>query len=163
MVKLIGAVMTGFACGYFGFRLRMTLKTRMVSLANIVTSLETLESEINFSVNKLKKALVRADTNGLFALAAEKTDALGAEKAWSEAVREMSGKLCLTGADCDALNLLGRSLGKTDRGDQIKNIRYVKSLADAQRRAAETEYAKYGKLYSSGGVLVGAFIVIALM
>ena len=75
----------------------------------------------------------------------------------------MSGKLCLTSADCDALNLLGKSLGKTDRSDQIKNIRYVKSLADAQRRTAETEYAKYGKLYSSGGVLVGAFIVIALM
>ena len=163
MVKLIGAIMTGFACGYFGFRLRMNLKTRLTSLTNIVTSLEALESEISFSVNKLKKALTRADTNGLFALAAEKTEEMGAEKAWKEAVREISGKLCLCGADCDALTLLAPSLGKTDCGDQIKNIRYVKSLVTAQRSQAETEYTKYGKLYSSGGVLVGAFIVIALI
>ena len=163
MVKLIGAVMTGFACGYFGFRLRMNLKTRLVSLTNILTSLEALESEISFSVNKLKKALKRADTNGLFALAAEKTEKMGAEKAWKEAVREMAGKLCLCGADCDALNLLAASLGKTDCGDQIKNIRYVKSLVTAQRSQAETEYTKYGKLYSSGGLLVGAFVVIVLI
>ena len=163
MVKLLGAIMTGFACGYFGFRLRMNLKTRLISLTNIVTSLEALESEINFSVNKLKKALTRADTNGLFTLAAEKTEERGAEKAWKEAVREMSQKLCLCGADCDALTLLAGSLGKTDCGDQIKNIRYVKSLISAQRSQAETEYTKYGKLYSSGGVLIGAFIVIALI
>ena len=81
MVKVIGAVMTGFACGYFGFRLSMALKTRVKSLADIRTSLEMLESEINFSVNKLKKAFMRVDRNGLFTAAAEAMEEKGAKTA----------------------------------------------------------------------------------
>ena len=63
MVKLIGAVMTAFACGYFGFHISTNLKTRMTSLLDIGSSLEMLESEINFSINRLKKAFERIDKN----------------------------------------------------------------------------------------------------
>ena len=44
MVKLLGAVMTGLSCGYFGFRLSASLKKRIKSLGDIVSSLELLES-----------------------------------------------------------------------------------------------------------------------
>ena len=57
MVKILGAVMTGFACGYLGFKISFAMKIRAESLNNIITTLEMLESEINFSMNKLKKHL----------------------------------------------------------------------------------------------------------
>lgn len=163
MVKLIGAVMTGFACGYFGFRLRMALKTRLRSLADICASLETLEGEICFSVNRLKKAFIRADTNGLFASAAEDIEEMGAQKAWNGAVRKMKNKLCLTDADTEILLMLGKNIGKTDSDDQIKSIRYIKTLLAAQEKQAGEEYQSRAKLYSSGGVLVGALVVIILI
>ena len=40
MVKILGAVMTGFACGYLGFKISFTMKIRAESLNNIITSLE---------------------------------------------------------------------------------------------------------------------------
>lgn len=163
MVKLIGAVMTGAACGYFGFRMRMTLKMRQKSLADICASLEALEGEIGFSVNRLKKAFERVDRSGLFTLAAENIERDGAKKAWCDAVHTMQTKLCLTDADCDALLMLGSNIGKTDSDEQIKSIRYVKSLVAAQEKQASEEYNRYARLYSGGGVLVGALIIIILI
>lgn len=141
----------------------MSLKTRAVSLADIRASLELLESEISFSVNKLKKAFIRADRNGLFALAAENIEALGAKQAWNKALKEMRGKLCLSGADVDALMLLGQNIGRTDKDDQLKNIRYVKTMTAQQESEARAEYERLGKLYMSGGVLMGLLVVTVLI
>ena len=44
MVKILGAIMTGFACGYLGFKISFAMKIRAESLNNIITSLEMLES-----------------------------------------------------------------------------------------------------------------------
>ncbi len=163
MVKVIGAVMTGFACGYFGFRLSMALRTRAKSLADIRTSLEMLESEINFSVNKLKKAFIRADRNGLFAAAAEGMEDKGIKIAWRDAVYASKSKLCLSDADNDILLMLGKNIGKTDTDDQLKNIRYIKTMIGEQEKQAQGEYSRFGRLYSSGGVLVGLMLVIILI
>lgn len=163
MLKMMGAVMTGASCAYFGLRMRLNLKTRQKSLADILTSLEALEGEIGFSENRLKKAFERVDRNGLFTLAAENIEQCGAKKAWCDAVNAMKNKLCLTDADCDALLTLGNNIGKTAGEEQIKSIRYVKSLITAQLAQASDNYSRHARLYSSGGVLVGALVVIVLM
>lgn len=163
MVKLVGAVLTAFACGCLGFCMSAMLKTRMTSLFDIVTSLEMLESEINFSINRLKKAFERADKNGLFKSAAEKIDENGIKKAWESAVEEHCGRLCITDEDKDILLMLGKNLGKTDTDDQIKNIKYIKTMIASQAKLAEEEYNRLGKLYRNGGVLVGAMAVIILI
>lgn len=163
MVKILGAVMTGFACGYFGFRMSMTLKTRLANLSDITASLEMLESEISFSVNKLKKAFLRVDRNGIFTLAAQMMDEKGIKTAWTEALNILKGKLCLTDADTDILLMLGNSIGKTDSEDQIKNIKYIKSLIKEQEKQAGEEYSRFGKVYRNGGVLAGLMLIILLI
>ena len=163
MIKVIGAAMTGFACAYFGIRLSTSLKKRAESLGDIRASLELLESEINFSVNKLKKAFIRIDRNGLFTLAAENLDGNGAKKAWTDALDTMQSKLCLSGADVDVLKMFGQNIGKTDTDDQLKNIRYIKTLIAEQEKQARAEYGRFGRLYRSGGVLAGLLVVIVLI
>ena len=37
MVKILGAIMTGFACGYLGFKISFAMKIRAESLNNIIT------------------------------------------------------------------------------------------------------------------------------
>ena len=81
MVKILGAIMTGFACGYLGLKISYAMKIRAESLNNIITSLEMLESEINFSMNKLKQAFMRVDKWGLFKFAAENMDEKGVKTA----------------------------------------------------------------------------------
>lgn len=163
MVKILGAVMIGAACGYFGFKMSFSLKTRAKSLGEIGASLEMLESEINFGANKLKKAFKRADRNGLFTLAAENMERKGVSAAWEEAVRAVKQRLCLTDADADILLMLGESIGKSDTEDQIKNIGYIKALINRQERDARAGYEKSGKMYGGGGILVGLMIIILLI
>ena len=151
MVKILGAIMTGFACGYLGFKISYAMKIRAESLNNIITSLEMLESEINFSMNKLKQAFMRVDKCGLFKFAAE------------NAVNECSTKLSLKDADKDILMTLGKNIGRTDTDDQIKNIKYIKSMIAEQEKQAQSEYRRFGKMYRNGGVLVGLLIVIMLI
>ena len=135
MVKILGAIMTGFACGYLGFKISFAMKIRAESLNNIITSLEMLESEINFSMNKLKQAFMRVDKCGLFKCAAENMDEKGVKTAWTNAVND----------------------------DQIKNIKYIKSMIAEQEKQAQSEYRRFGKMYRNGGVLVGLLIVIMLI
>ena len=163
MVKLLGAVMTGGACAYLGIRIRMTLRTREKTLAALITSLEMLESEISFSVNRLKKALKSSDRTGIFTLAADKIGEMTAGEALAFAVESGKTRLCLTGADCEAILTLAPTLGKTDCAEQIKSIRYVKSLISQLHKTAQSDSARLGKLYALGGVLVGLFIVIVLI
>ena len=146
MVKILGAVMTGFACGYLGFKISYAMKIRAESLNNIITSLEMLESEINFSMNKLKQAFMRVDKCGLFKFAAENMDEKGVKTAWTNAVNECSTKLSLKDADKDILMTLGKNIGRTDTDDQIKNIKYIKSMIAEQEKQAQSEYRRDEKI-----------------
>ena len=163
MVKILGAIMTGFACGYLGLKISYAMKIRAESLNNIITSLEMLESEINFSMNKLKQAFMRVDKCGLFKFAAENMDEKGVKTAWTNAVNECSTKLSLKDAYKDILMTLGKNIGRTDTDDQIKNIKYIKSMIAEQEKQAQSEYRHFGKMYRNGGVLVGLLIVIMLI
>lgn len=162
MMGVIGAVMSGAACGYFGIRMRLNLKTRCQSLSDIYESLEALEGEIRFGMNRLKRAFEIADRNGLFLEAAANIECDGARRAWSDAVMSMQDRLRLADADVSALLSLGSSIGKTDSEGQITSIRYVKSLIASQLEAAKEDYGRRAKLYSSGGFLIGALVVLAL-
>lgn len=162
MVKLAGAIMTGLSCGYFGFRLSVSLKKRIQALNDIEASLELLESEIGFSAQRLEGALRCVDRNGLFTAAADEIESKGIKKAWQNAVSGMKSRLCLTDADCEALYMLGGNIGKTDAEDQIKHIKYVKTAVRAQKDSAQSEYDRFGRLYRSGGILVGLMIIIIL-
>ena len=146
MVKILGAVMTGFACGYLGFKISFAMKIRAESLNNIITSLEMLESEINFSMNKLKQAFMRVDKCGLFKFAAENMDEKGVKTAWTNAVNECSTKLSLKDADKDILMTLGKNIGRTENDDQIKNIKYIKSMIAEQEKQAQSEYRRDEKI-----------------
>ena len=90
-------------------------------------------------------------------------DEKGVKTAWTNAVNECSTKLSLKDADKDILMTLGKNIGRTDTDDQIKNIKYIKSMIAEQEKQAQSEYGRFGKMYRNGGVLVGLLIVIMLI
>ena len=106
---------------------------------------------------------MRVDKCGLFKLAAENMDEKGVKTAWTNALNECSTKLSLKDADKDILMTLGKNIGRTDTDDQIKNIKYIKSMIAEQEKQAQSEYRRFGKMYRNGGVLVGLLIVIMLI
>lgn len=165
-LKIIGAVIILTVCAYAGFYFADRLKKRCVYLRNINTALSLLETEISFGGSRLKKALKSvdrtADTRGLFEETAEGLEELGIKKAWHNTVLKKRAELCLTDSDAEALAALGARLGMTDTENQIKNIRYVKEMLNAQQKEAEGEYERLGRLYRGGGALAGLFLILIL-
>lgn len=166
-MKLIGAAAVFISCAYAGFSVSDRLKKRGLYLRNIVIALDLLETEISFGGSRIKQAFARidaaSDTRGLFNAAAGKVEELGIKKAWKEAVEEKRDELRFTESDAEELMSLGERLGMTDTENQIKNIRYVKKRLEARADEAEGEYERMGRLYRSGGALIGLFLILLLI
>lgn len=165
ILKLIGAVMICAACTYIGIKKSGELKGRYKSLRNIGTALGYLETEIGFCSNDLKRAFINidrgTDTCGLFKDAADKIEEYGIKKAWAYAVLKSS--MPILDSDRELMLMLGEKLGMTDTKSQLKHIGYVKELVNAQSESAESEYGRLGKIYRSGGLLAGLFIILVIM
>ena len=165
MFKLIGAVMICAACTYLGIRKSALLKGRSVSLSNAVTALGYLETEMSFCANDLKLAFLNidksTDTKGLFKDAADRLEEYGIKKAWTYAV--LKNDMPLADADRELLLMLCTKLGMTDLKNQLKHIGYIKELLSAQAQNAENEYRRLGKIYGSGGLLTGIFIILVII
>lgn len=164
MVNIIGAMLTGIACGYLGLKKCMDMKKRVKSLEDITSSLEMLEGEISFSQNKLAKAFSNSDRNGLFKDVSKYIkDGVCAAEAIDTAADKNREPLCLNGGDIDAVKTLGQNIGKTDVNEQIKHIRYVSSLIKNRIGEARGEYTRLGRVYGIGGILCGLMLVIILI
>ena len=162
MLRIIGSLMVGGSCFYLGLRKSLVLKQRYASLQKIQNSLSLLETEIAFGGTELKNALLKAD-NPLFIHAAQDIDKLGIKASWANAVKSCASRLCLTPGDCDTLLMLGHRLGMTDTENQVKNINGVKNKLDLHIRAAKYDTEHFCRLYSGGGALTGAFLVLMLL
>lgn len=166
-IKWICGICIVIASSFLGFQKAGQLSKRCQSLLQLESALSVLKGEIGFSANHLKEAfmqLSRLIVNGaLFSDAARSIEAEGVRKAWKESVQRHRKNLCLEEADVQALLTLGAELGRTDRENQIKNIRHVEALLKAQYTEAKLQYDKMAKLYRGAGVLAGVFAVIVLM
>ena len=162
-MKLAGALMIMLAAALYGIGKRWELKRRVDCLDSIICALGLLKTEIEFSQEKLKNALIRIDkhinTCSVFSSCANNIEK-GIKPAWNEAVDGASG---LFPEDKEVLKRLGARLGMTNVGDQAENISYVTALLNENKKAAQDMYTKYARLYSTGGLLAGAGIVILLI
>jgi stage III sporulation protein AB len=166
-IKWICGICIVAASSFLGFQKAGQLSRRCQSLLQLQSALSVLKGEIGFSANHLKRAFLQLSkliTNGaLFSDAAEAIEEKGSRRAWQESIKKHQKPLCLEEADVQALLVLGAELGRTDRENQIKNIRHVEELLKAQYTEAKMQYDKMAKLYRGAGVLAGVFAVIVLM
>ena len=110
-----------------------------------------LEVKIKFTFDSLPKLfreieMKYAENIGkIFGLASEKMEVVTPEKAWEEAINELSTNL--TQKDKDILKDLGKLLGQTDIDGQISQIKLVSNFLDIQIEEANKEKMKNQKLY----------------
>jgi stage III sporulation protein AB len=69
----------------------------------------------------------------------------------------------LTAADCKLIENIGRNLGTTDTEGQIASLALYQNEAQTAYKTAEAEAAKKAKLYTSLGILAGAFLIVFLI
>lgn len=157
--------MIGAVCAYMGIMRSNEMKNRCVMLERLISAFEMLETEIRFNRTEIKKAFLNTEKAlpmyGFLKTAAENMDKLGIKKAWENAADKCLRSL--SDVDRNAVKILSSKLGMTDAEGQIKQLEYVKNILKHQAGEAEKEYKRLGRLYRSGGVLAGAFIVLVLL
>ena len=123
-----------------------------------------MEGEIAYGKRDIKNTLLNIGKNygpDFLFYAAEKIESMGIGKALSY---EMQKCECgLLGTDKSDLEVLWENLGMTDTESQIKTIRHILGVLEKNRDCAQEEYAKYGRLKRSMGLLGGIFTAIILL
>lgn len=167
MLKIMGSIMIGGSCIYFGLRRSARFRKRYSCLKKLKNSLSLLETEIAFKGTELGPALESADQGsgicGLFAEAAKNIKKSGIRASWSNAVKKCAPRMCLTPGDIDTLMMLGQRLGMTDTENQVKNIAAVRNMLDIHINAAKYDTEHFCRLYTGGGVLAGVFLILVLL
>ena len=167
MTRLIFAVIILFVCTAIGMFKSYKIKSRLKNLVCIKNALTVFKSNISFNGYNMEKALyhtgINFNMNSIFIDASSKVKAMGASKALKCAIDENCAKLYLNKEDTHTLALLCTRLGMTNEKEQTENIDYVSNMLDVNISSARNDVEKYCRLYSSGGLLTGAFFCLMLV
>ena len=173
IIKIMGGALTILSGAIIGLYFAHRDGFRAGALLEIKKALIELTSEIEYSLSSLPEALTNVAgrrgqraVNLLFAEAGKRLSAGGTSvsEAWEAALRSaFAGTSLLTPEDTENIAALGRSLGRADRGLQIKSIALTEDYIDARLSELAETSAKNKRLYSGLGVLAGLLAVIVML
>lgn len=170
-IKLLGGGMTIAATSWIGFETANRYRMRPLNLRYLQACLQMLETEINYGLTPLPRALEKiAATHqgivgqlfGTVQYMLQNTPGTTVGKAWQEAVDLLWARLFFTEADYQMLLNFGTTLGASDRKDQIKHVKLIMAqIANAEAQAWE-EKNKNERMFKTLGFLAGLTVVILL-
>lgn len=171
MIKLAGAVFILFATTAAGFLVAKRYADRPRHIRQLRAALSLLQTEITYGSRRLDRicahiAQREAGTIGsLFRRAKEymeRLDGASTFVCWRRAVEETWPHTALKEAERQILIDFGKTLGISDREDQLQNLRRAQTALEQEEAQARDEQERYEKMYRSLGVLAGALIVILI-
>ena len=163
MLRIIGAGMIIFAGSMIGFLKSDNLRKRTEQIGSIISGLNLLETEIGYGKNDLFSALLSIGENhgvDIFKAIAKNLLKDGIKAATDKALLE---EKCLLERDKAPIRALSETLGMTDSKTQASAIKKTVLELTENRKTAQEEYAKLGRLYRSCGVLGGILGAIILI
>ena len=168
-MKLIGAFLVIAAGGMAGWVYSALLKKRLTILRGLIQSFQWLETEIGYASLPLGEAFLRISTRvpeeirllfTTFTTGLNSRAGLTADEAWQQSLTEHREALPLKAEDWALLADFGRTLGTTDRENQVTAIRQTLERLKHQAGDAEEEYRKNERLYRYLGIAGGALVVL---
>ena len=167
MIKLLGFLLVTVGSGMFGFSQVFDLKARLKELLDMEQSFLRLESEICRMERPLPEALCLAGigmAEELFGEAAKGIEGgKSAFPAWEDALEQCTKRWHLNLKDAEVLVRFGEGMSAEDTEGQAKNLQVIRTLLQVQAEDAREQVEKQGKIYGSGGILVGLMIGIILL
>ncbi|MZP28469.1 hypothetical protein GTO91_01860 [Heliobacterium undosum] len=171
MGKLVGAALILGAFSAGGLMTSRDLSRRKQILASLQSALGMLATEIAYRATHLPDALEQvsrtasAPVKSLFAEAGRRlreAEGQAASEIWLQSLELWLPATPLQRSDAEELARLALGLGAGPREDQLHRIEEVKNrLACLESEARETE-TRMAKVWSYGGVLFGAAVVLAI-
>lgn len=166
----IAFVIAGF--GAWGLLGAKRLEKRVEQLKNLRLALGLLEKEITYNYTPLTRAMERTyrfspkPVNYIFkdcSLLLKEKDGITAHEAWSKAVKNSSNYLELKSEDLELILTASNQLGMSDVYEQRKFFTFIQEELKVLEEKAIEEVNSGQKLWSYGGFILGAVIVLLLV
>lgn len=171
LLKLVGAGITIASCTAMGVFVANNYSNRPKQLRELHHALGLLETEVSFALSALPHALssVAAQTKGLCselfrktAERLEKGDAYFAGDAWCDVAKDLYAFSSLCEPELEVILAFGKTLGTSDREDQLKHLQLAKERLLALEREAQEAAEKNARLSSYFGISLGLVVVAIL-
>ncbi|NLB52824.1 MAG: hypothetical protein GX808_07780 [Syntrophomonadaceae bacterium] len=171
-IKTLGIclIITGF--GMWGLWGAQRIDNRVKQLKNLRIAIGFLEKEVTYMQTPLSQAMSRTghfcDRNVavLFRECASylgKKSGITGNEAWEKGLKKLIEESELKKIDLELLKTVGPQLGLSDRLEQQKFFALIQEELKLQEKAALNEAEAGKKLWSYGGFIIGAVIVILLL
>ena len=167
ILKISGLTVIIAASTLSGNYFSCMLKCRLSSLKKMNYMIDEIIMMIRFrspTVYEISETLAKSERfNGFdFLKKIYSNGGVPFQESWCGAVSADPPK-GMTAADRELLTDVGRKLGTSDAESQINTLKLQQAELLSAITAAESDFAKKGKLYRSMGALAGAFISIMLI
>lgn len=146
------------------------LSKRVRQLEGFVGALGMISSDIRYFASPVDVLMRKVDSMPeyreliLFGLCArELAHTRDLQRAWSNALKESRPQLALDDGDAEALLWFGRVLGTTDVEGQTASCERYAGLLRQRLEAARRDRQTRGRMYSSLGLLAGAFLFVVFI
>lgn len=158
----------GFGC--LGILKANQIRKRPQEIRGMINALALLDTEIYWGVTPLPEAfrIIQDRTDSpwreFFSKVEEKLrKGDNALRAWEISYQEQRKKTCLTDEDWKVIKEIGKSLGRSDRNEQHKQLELVqKHLASIDENVRQ-QADKKAKMWSYLGFLGGMTVVIIIL
>lgn len=167
---IIGSLLLIITCGALGLWLADRARRRPSELRSCLVALSLLDTEIFWGATPLPEAFSRIASRmsepwrGFFLelqMRIERGE--GAWAAWKATVAKQTQLFCLKPEDWLVILDVGKGLGRSDRGEQHKQLELAQRHLVQAREQAVSWSEKQAKMWSYLGFLVGFAVVVFLI
>lgn len=171
MIKLLGAVLILITTTCLGFQRAKRYADRPRQIRQLQSALSLLRTEIGYGTRPLVKACeqigkrIQSPISDLFIQLQynlEHFDGSSTNDCFKSAVDQEWDKTVLTDAEKGIVLDFGRTLGASDREDQLQHLALAEANLKIEETKAREEQAKNEKMYKTIGILCGALIIILM-
>lgn len=171
-LKSSGAVLIIASSGLWGLMGARNLRKRVKELKNLRLALNFLEKEITYMHSPLSSALKKTayfcepPLSCFFLTCAEKLDqkaGVTAAEAWMSGIGELKKSSSLKTEDIELLKTAALQIGMSDTYEQHKVFSLLQEELKIMEQKAIKEAESGEKLWSYGGFIMGALLVLLLI
>ncbi|MCS1350772.1 stage III sporulation protein SpoIIIAB [Mechercharimyces sp. CAU 1602] len=171
MMKLFGAILILISTSISGWMFAKRFAERPKQIRQLCQALALLETDIVYGSRPLSEAFAHiahrepAAIGSIFhrcAVHLQELDGASTFECWEKALSEVWPRLDLQAAEKEILLDFGKTLGMSDRDDQLQHLQLTVSNLQVEENHAREEQGQYEKMWKSVGVLGGALLIILL-
>nr|WP_255724464.1 stage III sporulation protein SpoIIIAB [Shimazuella soli] len=171
VLKLIGSILLLLATTGIGFVFAGKLAARPKQIRRLIHALAILETEIGYGSRNLATACSHIGKRNLeniselfhqMSLRLTTMDGAATYECLKLAVQDWWPTTAMKSSEKEVFLQFCKTLGKSDRHDQLAHLALVKQNLQVEEQKAREEQIQYEKMVRTLGVLTGALLIILL-